>query len=266
VIPMLGALTFLQARVYASAESLWRDTIAKNPSSWMARHNLGVVLSSQADQDLRIGRADAARGKLIEALQQFEEVARLRPEHKKLWGNRAEALHKLGRYEEALAIYQERLRRDPRDPRIINQIAIVLDAMGRHEEALDHFRQAVALDPSLSESQVNLARALEVQGRFGEAIAVYDDAIARLPNDPLLRLAYGTLLYRHEVNRLPEAAAQFELYLKRRPDDADAHATLGFIYGELGRYDDAKREFGAALKIEPANANALRGMSLLQSH
>jgi tetratricopeptide (TPR) repeat protein len=266
VLPILGFLTWSRAHVYANAESIWRDTIAKNPSSWMARHNLGVTLSAQADEDLRAGRSDTAHAKLNEALKLFDEVERLRPGHEKLWANRADALQKLGRYNAALAIYRERLRNDPNNARLLEQVGMVLNEMGRHGEALEHFRGAVALDPNASESHVNLARALEAQGRYDEAMAVYDAAIARLPNDPLLRLAYGTLLYRHEVNRLHDAAAQFEAYLKLRPDDADAHATAGFIYGELGQYDDAKREFRSALKIDPSHVNAMRGMNLLRSH
>ena len=40
----LSALTFQQSRIYESRETLWRDTNAKNPASWMAHTNQGRFL------------------------------------------------------------------------------------------------------------------------------------------------------------------------------------------------------------------------------
>jgi tetratricopeptide (TPR) repeat protein len=43
----LGLLTWRQCPVYRNVKTLWRDTLAKNPNSWLAHHNLGVVLQAQ---------------------------------------------------------------------------------------------------------------------------------------------------------------------------------------------------------------------------
>jgi len=45
LIVTLALLTWRQAAMYGDIEALWRTTLARNPSCWMAHNNLGIVLS-----------------------------------------------------------------------------------------------------------------------------------------------------------------------------------------------------------------------------
>src|SRR5262249_31363657 len=51
VVASLGTLTWRQARTYSDAETLWRTTLAKNPESWMAHTNIGLVLFQKGKID-----------------------------------------------------------------------------------------------------------------------------------------------------------------------------------------------------------------------
>src|SRR5207248_3325875 len=44
---VLGFLSVRQCQVYFNLETLWRDTIAKNPDGEMAHTNLGLLLQAQ---------------------------------------------------------------------------------------------------------------------------------------------------------------------------------------------------------------------------
>lgn len=47
VTATLGLLTWQQQQIYRDAETLWRDTIAKNPAAWGAHANLAFTLATE---------------------------------------------------------------------------------------------------------------------------------------------------------------------------------------------------------------------------
>ena len=61
-VALLTGQSWLQAHIYESPESLYRDTLAKNPDSWMAADNLGIELIKQGEQMQREAISDQSQG------------------------------------------------------------------------------------------------------------------------------------------------------------------------------------------------------------
>src|ERR1035441_1680146 len=57
LVVVLALLTWIQAAVYASQETLWRDTLSKNSQAWAAYNNLG---NAATDPDEALGYYQAA--------------------------------------------------------------------------------------------------------------------------------------------------------------------------------------------------------------
>lgn len=120
---VLAGLTWYQGKSYADLETLWRDTLAKNPSAWMAHNNLGIVL--------------AKRGNLIEAADHFSAGLRLKPDDVETHNNLAGVMMAVGRLDQAIDHLTEALRLKP-------DYADALYNMGRAQALRQNFGQAAA--------------------------------------------------------------------------------------------------------------------------
>ena len=79
---VLGSLTWRQGYVYTDLETLWRDTLRKNPDAWIAHNNYGNLLTR--------------RGQYKEALEHLNETLRIKPGYPQGYNNRANAYIGLG--------------------------------------------------------------------------------------------------------------------------------------------------------------------------
>ncbi|HUR56306.1 MAG TPA: tetratricopeptide repeat protein [Opitutaceae bacterium] len=151
LIAVGGTLTWQQSGNYADAVTLYRETIARNPTSWVALNNLGALLSDAGQNDQAIALLEAA--------------VRVQPALPESRNNLGLALYRLGRLDEARLHYEEAVRTRPDFFKARNNLGVVLAQRDRLPEAIRQFEEALRLAPSFGEAQENLARALLLQQR-----------------------------------------------------------------------------------------------------
>jgi len=143
LVGALAVFVWRQARVYETPETLWRATLARNPSAWMAHNNLGLVLEQSK--------------RLDEAAEHFREATRLRPAYPEAIYNLGNVLAAEGRLAEAAQQYERALRLDDRFAVVHNNLGNVLVMLGRVAEGRQHYVRALQLDPSYTAARENLA-------------------------------------------------------------------------------------------------------------
>jgi hypothetical protein len=116
----LGALSRGQGAMYRDRETLWRATLAKNPSAWMAHVNLGRVLIAQrrvADGIRHYRRALALNPQAMEDHRQVGERLLGRGPQTGASAEVREGVRLLeeGKLEEAVAVFTRALERNPDD-------------------------------------------------------------------------------------------------------------------------------------------------------
>jgi Tfp pilus assembly protein PilF len=186
LILVLGALTWKQSHIYQNQETLWRDTLRKNPASWMAHINLGNVLGEQGQVDeaisqyqealrLQPNNADAHynlgtcllnKGRLDDAINQFQEALRVQSDHVNAHVNLGLALLQKGRLTEAISMFQGALRLKSNHILARYQLALALERNGQLDEAIGQFQEILGLQPDHADAKDRLAKALEQKRRL----------------------------------------------------------------------------------------------------
>ncbi len=207
---LLATLTWRQQAIYENRETLWRDTVAKNPSGWLGHNNLGVLLFE--------------KGKLDEAYGHYVEAVKLNPKDPSNHNNLGLALMKLGRPTEAIAEYEQAIRLQPIYESAHYNLAVALASQGKLDPAIAHYKEALRIQPNMVPAYTNLGVALAMQNKFAEAIAYFEQAAQRQPNEPEnyrnLALAYVN------VGRTDDAIAAVRKSLELRPNDTRYQQTL----------------------------------------
>ena len=173
VLTIYASLTFLQCRVYKNAETLWTDTLNKNPGSWVAHLNLGLWYVSQEQLDL--------------AEQQYRLAVELRPGDGELHGNLGNLLVREQQFEAARVEYQRAIQIDPKDAETHNNLGVVLSRLQRMDEAVAEYERAIFYKPDYAGAYYNLGSARAAQDNPAAAAAAYRQALRLKPDSKVFR-------------------------------------------------------------------------------
>ncbi len=236
----LGVLTWRQCGMYRDTETLWRWTISRNPSSWMAYNNLGTAL-------LKTGRVD-------EAVSQFDKALEIQPGYAVAHNNLGNAFLRLGRAADSYAHLQKALEFDPNNAEAHNNMGNTLVQMGRADDAAAHYRKAVEIDPSYVEAHNNLG-ALSLQtGRFDESIAHLQKALTINPDNADAHNNLANTLLR--MGQIDDALVHYNKALELKPTDANAQNNLAWL---LATFPDARIRDGPRAVQLAEHADKLSG-------
>jgi protein O-mannosyl-transferase len=225
LLTALGALAWRQALAYRNPETLWHDTLAKNPSAMIAHNNLGTELLGQERRR--------------EAREEFEEAIRL-ARGTSAWephNNLGRVLMQEGQLAEAAAHFQEAvrladgagLRRQPAVCVIHNNLGLVFLNQGRVADAAVEFQRALDVQPDYTDALYNLGNAHAIEGN------------------------------------LDAAEADFTRVLQLDERHATAHNSLGNVLALRGRRDEAIRHYQRALEIDPGYADARANLEVVRA-
>jgi tetratricopeptide (TPR) repeat protein len=179
----------------------------------------------------------------------------------------AENFERQGDWKKAIAEYRVLLAREPKMPGIharIGQIILTLPATATsNDEARKEFEQELKLHPQNASAEYFLGELARKSGQLPQAIEHYRNATRLNPGLAEPHFGLGRCLLDSE--KAADAVGPLETAAKLAPDNPTIHFTLAHAYQELGRKDDAAREFAlqksTAAKIQQNTETVKRNVS-----
>jgi tetratricopeptide (TPR) repeat protein len=148
-------------------------------------------------------------------------------------------------------------------------------AEGKYGDAEGMFRELLVNNPQDLQATVGLGLALAKQFKLDGADDLFDRVLARDPNNALANAGKATVI----LNRLQSSSgtvrANRDSYLKQAeqyagqacrlaPAGAEGHFTLGLVYKEEGRPDEAAGELRTALQLDPSQSYAYSNLGAIK--
>ncbi len=284
-LPLLGVLTYRQTHMYKDMETLWTETIERNPTAWMAHNNLGVALSKRGDDDgavasfrqsialkrdhvvaiCNLGESLAALHRDDEAIVAYRHALQINPNYGPAHAEFGHVLLERNELTQAAHHLQEALRRNRNDGQSWHNLGVVRLRQGDQDKGVEYLNRAVKLDPDNAKSFQALAKAHLQRNTPASAEKALRRAVEL---DPGYAMAHHDLGYVLAMQRrLPQATASFRTAVRLAPDSARFHHSLGVSLEQGGRADQAIAALERSVALDPNYAPALRALAwMLATH
>ena len=263
ILVALGMETWKRAETISTKETLWRDTLSKNPKAWMGQYNLATTLTLTGQQIIQRGeallaeaqslfkraQALAAQGKQAEA-ESYRQAA-----HAKKLQSDADFRKTRKLRLEAIPHYRKAIEIQPFYIRPYNNYGLVLTELGRIDEGIELYRKGIKADADHDPHKTNpvlftnLGLAYLRKDNLAKAEAAFKEAYRLEPRDAA---AFGSLLrILMSQNRNEEVVELLTRHIQSYPQDTGSLHDLAIVLRSQGKRKQAAHYLRRALKLDP---------------
>ena len=278
---VFSLVTWRQVGLWRDDVTLFRHAIEATDGNYVAYNNLGLALRKQGqleeaiadyqqalrarpqfpDALMNLGEVYMIENRPEEAVVSLEEAVRLSPAAAEIRTNLGNALNTTGKNAAAEVQYREALRLEPDSPEAHTGLAAVLADQDRGDEAIRELREAIRLRPGYADGHYSLAGLLVAAGRMEDALGEYAETVRLSPDDAEAHRGFGVALAAQ--GSLNKALEEFEACVRLKPGDAQYRFNLATALAYLERTDEAIAQLSEAIRIRPDFPEALEARKYL---
>ena len=195
-----------------------------------------------------------------QAIERYRKATELNAEFASAFNLLGYAYRQNVAYADAEKAFQRYIELIPRDPNPYDSYAELLLKMGRFDEAIVQYRKALAIDSNFLNAHQGIAMALLYQGKPDQALAEIGEIGKKARTDGERRTGmFAANVVHIDSGQLGKALedARAQYVLGEKTNDVGAMAfdknLMGTILLEMGKPDQAKAEYEAAVKLVAAS-------------
>jgi Flp pilus assembly protein TadD len=229
-VVVIGLITTVLVYLSVRQVSYWSDSIT------LFSHALAIEPANNYTSHQNLGNAYAAAGQNEEAIDHFQEAAKIYPTDSRLAEVLATSLMQEGKYREAEELLVQAIRFNSRKSTLWLSLGNINRKLGEAEKAMISYSKAVALDPTSSEALNNLGLLLSRTDN-SKGMNYFRMAIKANPANAQAHNSLGNALVRE--GQLAEAE---ECYTEaiRLADLAESKKNLAYVREQLGQQSTPK--------------------------
>ena len=200
------------------------------------------------------------QNQIPQAIEEFQKATTLNPSYASAFNLLGYSYRQNVNYPDAEKAFQRYIELIPKDPNPYDSYAELLLKMGRFDDAITQYRKALEIDPNFINAHQGIAMALLYQGKPDQAVAELANIDKKARTDGERRTGLFALTVVHlDTGKLQKALddAQAQYDLGKKTNDVGAmafdKAMMGTIYLEMGKPDQAKKEYEEGVALVQAS-------------
>ncbi len=152
--------------------------------------------------------------------------------------------------EEALKNFEKAQKILPNDTLAYFYAGFVANGMENYDKAIESFKKYIDLGGKSVDAYLSIINIYSIPKEDKEeALKMLRVAKEKFPNDPQIpKVEIGLLI---DLKRIDEAKSGLEEAVKKEPGNKILHFYLGYANANLNKTEEAKKNYEAALKIDP---------------
>lgn len=220
----------------------------------------------KGDAEIRFnaGLAHLREGRAAMALEEFKKAVSQDPKNPYFYKGLGQAYAAERRFKDAVDAFRKSLELNPYFVDVRNDLGTALILEGRREEGIQQFITAYndPTNPTPELTARNLGQAYFEEKQYEEALNWYRTSLSRNAKYPDAHMGLADTLA--AMGNRDAALAELERGVQAVPDYPPLLLALGKAYYRAGRFGEARKQFEACVRLNPAGAVGLEAADLLK--
>ena len=159
----------------------------------------------------------------------------------------------------AIEHFKKAVQVRPYDEATHKNLGNVLFLNGNLDDAIDHYLAALKINPDDCEIYYNLGNAYQKKSNLLKALEYFELTLNKNPGH--IKAEEKISAVREDLVKLQYIAQSIQWSIQKKPNDSQLYISLGDIYKQQGKYDEAIAQYSKAVSIHPESIKALYGLA-----